>query len=156
MEKSQMDIASQRLLDAINNLGVAQMGSLWIVGDDVWEEVIDGFVRKRKGHPGLSKGKEGKYMEICEQVSMLIGSSRKRYRKQVVFAVKNVIGEEDSVTYFSGFRPKIVPPGMEHPLAVRKFALEVESIKRNSKKAILDAQEMQEFKSFLDRNTFVG
>ena len=84
-------------------------GTLWWVDNDLWKDVISGFVMKKgnKKHPGLSiarKRAEG----LFSTVPMLIGTSRPAYGSRVL-AVRHMNPEgsehHDAPGFFSPLRP---------------------------------------------------
>lgn len=134
----------ERLLNLVN-FGVSiKRGTLWIVKDTLWEEVIPDFHRKRKGHPALSLGRKEPFCSLFDTISMMIGVSRKGG-----FPVSGVM-ENNRVTHFSCIRPCIRSqfPGVAG-VAAKEFLGHQPRICVNKLKSILNEREMKEFDKFL-------
>lgn len=139
--------ASQRLLDAINTLNPASRGTLWLVKDEVWKQIIPRFVCKRKGHPGLSLGRKEKYRSLLDTVPMMIGTSKNHDGLRIDNAMP-ISSRKSCSTYFSILRPLMIV-GKEEPFAVKNFTGHSEFIQKNHDKPRLDADEMFRLEAYL-------
>ena len=142
---------SERLLNAINCFELISKGSLWIVDEKIWDSAIDGFIPKRKGHPGLVFALK-RYKSLEDTVPMMIGSSRK---VGYSLCVKNVFDDksEKKETFFTAIRPKpiSVDDAPSSGLVANRFAGKHTGISRNPYKSLLDADEMAELDKYLLR-----
>ncbi len=138
-----------RLLAAINELRLAERGTLWIVKDTVWEKAISDFVRKRKGHPGLSISTKT-YKSLVDTVPMMIGSSKYSRGSFYVEGVMPNSQIKEKFTFFSAIRPCPISPGDKSPFAIDDFRGYSEEIKRNDDKPRLNDEEMNDLNHYLN------
>ena len=137
-----------RLLAAINEMRLAERGTLWIVKDSVWEKAIEGFVRKRKGHPGLSISTKT-YKSLVDTVPMMIGSSQYRGGSFVVRDVMPNSEGKKPLTFFNAIRPRPLAPGGDQPFAIDEFRGYSEEVTRNEAKPRLDDEELANLNRYL-------
>ena len=132
-------------------LGLASKGALWNIKDFVWKDVIEGFVVKRKGHPGLVWS-DKTYKSLLDTVPVMIGSSshhRKAFRVERVFPPDK---SEKEYTYFRTFRPCMLPAATEDghgSFAVKNFKGDADGITRNHHKPSLNSEEMKELDKYI-------
>ena len=133
----------ERFLTLVNEMELAQRGSLWMIHDNVWEQAVQDFVRKRKGHPGLAIGTRN-YRSLQDTVPLMIGNRKKHGG----FRVEGV-GANGLATYFHRIRPKAVQAGGESPVAIQEFDGGNPDITRNKFKPSLDAEELRALNQYL-------
>ena len=143
-----MDFES-RLLAAINKLRLAARGTLWIVKDSIWERAISDFVRKRKGHPGLSISTKT-YKSLVDTVPMMIGSSKYSRGSFYVEGVMPNSQIKEKFTFFSAIRPRPIATADTPPFAIDDFRGYCEEIKRNDDKPRLNDAEMNDLNHYLN------
>lgn len=138
-----MDLSELRF-QALGFLLDYSKGTLWWVNNDIWEQVIPDFVRKKgnKKHPGLSLARE-KVEGLYSTIPMLIGTSRRKTGRMVL-VVRNMSPEvspdHDKLSYFTVLRPC--------PLRFDDFG-RVNRIEQNGAKLRLDRDEMQRLDEIL-------
>lgn len=134
--------AEERRFKALDFLLDYSKGTLWWVNDLLWEKSVPNFVRRRKGHPGLSICRT-KATGLFTMIPMLLGTT-KSYGKS--FCVNGVSdpesGRGDKPTHFSLLRP--------YPLVFDEFG-RVEGISRNDYKPRLTAEEGRRLDAYLKR-----
>lgn len=125
---------SERRFQALSFLLDYSRGTLWRVKDRIWDKVIEGFVMKRKEHPGLSLGRK-KLASLYDTIPMLIGTSKKHGRSLVVRDFYEDSDSTGKVTYFCVLRP--------YPIRFDEFGSS-ERILHNITKPRLDDNEMKQ------------
>ena len=138
-----------RLLAAINELRLAERGTLWIIKDTAWEKAISGFKRKRKGHPGLSISTKT-YKSLVDTVPMMIGSSRYSGGSFVVQDVMSSAHSKEKLTFFNVIRPRPLEASENQPFAIDDFRGYSEEVTRNEDKPRLNDEEMADLNSYLN------
>lgn len=124
----------ERRFNALSFLLDYSKGTLWRVKDQIWDKVIEGFVMKRKEHPGLSIGRK-KVASLCGIIPMLIGTSKKHGRSLVVRDFYEYSASTGKVTYFNVLRP--------YPIRFSELGSS-ERVIQNSAKPRLDDNEMRQ------------
>lgn len=136
-----------RLLAAINEMRLAERGTLWLVNDSVWEKAISDFVRKRIGHSGLSISTKT-YKSLVDTVPMMIGSSK--YSRES-FVVEDVMpNTKEKLTFFRAIRPRPLSPDENQPFAIDDFRGYNEEIMRNNDKPRLNDEELDNLNHYLE------
>lgn len=129
----------ERRFKALDFLLDYSKGTLWRVKDRVWNDVVKGFVMKRKEHPGLSIGRE-RVSSIYDTIPMLIGTSK---RSGKCFIVKNFYNDsksKDKLTYFNVLRP--------YSIRFNEFGVS-SGVSINAEKPKLTPEEVSRLNSFL-------
>lgn len=124
----------ERRFKALDFLLDYSKGTLWRVKDQIWDKVIEGFVMKRKEHPGLSIGRE-KVASLYDIIPMLIGTSKRHGKSLMVRDFYEDSASSGKVTYFSVLRP--------YPIRFSEFGSS-ERVIQNSAKPRLDDNEMKQ------------
>ena len=119
-------------------------GTLWWVDNDIWKNVISGFVMKKgqRKHPGLSIARK-KADGLFSTVPMLIGTSKPAYGSRVL-EVRHMSPEgsehHDAPGFFSPLRPYL--------LRFDEFG-RADRITQNSTKPRLERDEMRRLDEIL-------
>lgn len=140
---------AERLLAAINFLRVAERGTLWFVKDSLLEDVVAGFIARRKAHPCLSLRRRV-YQSLQDTVPIMVGSHRSKGVDS--FEVKGVMPPDKhgkgGVTYFSVVRPaRLFQEGRS--LGVERFCGDDAEVQRNLRKPRLTDDELNRLNEYL-------
>lgn len=141
-----------RRLQAIRLLMDISFGSLWIVGEKLWQEKLVSFGYDRRstrcGHPGICVRGDAEDAGLHATVPMWYGTSR---RKEPSYQVRNFFNEsgraeQAHVTYFGHFQA--VQIDLRH-MGSRPVK---NSVRPNAGRPRLEQQEIENLKSFMRKN----
>lgn len=135
--------SEERRYEALAALLDYSKGTLWWVNDRLWSRAIQGFVPKRKGHPGLSLGRT-KADGLYSVLPMAIGTTKNSGHCFKVYGLSDQ-DDHEGPTCFHVLRP--------YPLVFDEFGRS-DGIFQNAYKPRLNSDEYRRLDAFLKGKDF--